>query len=59
MEKIPECCKVSSLKEYLKKLDCDPYFYLENNRIQISLYNPEIDKIPKEFDFRLVGDYRS
>ena len=49
--------KVTPLDKYLKKLPCEPFFYLENNRIIVSLDNPEYF-VPHKTDSRPVF-YRS
>ena len=52
--------RVKSFYEYLKHLDCDPFFYFgkDNSRVEISLDNPQMPKITAKTDCRRVL-YRS
>ena len=45
--------RVTPLNDYLKELDSDPFFYFENNRVEISLDNPA-EKVPKKTDSRPI-----
>lgn len=60
LDKVPDFMlpRVKALSKYLREIDCDPFFHYENNRIEISLDNPEMDKIVVEIDHRPVL-YRS
>ena len=44
--------KVVPLDDYLKKISCDPFFYLSKNTglIEVSLDNPKDPKIPARTD---------
>ena len=44
---------VIPLNNYLKELDSDPFFYFENNRVEISLDNPA-EKVLKKTDSRSI-----
>ena len=44
---------VTPLDGYLKELDSEPFFYLENNRVEISLDNPAY-KVPQKTDSRPI-----
>lgn len=60
LDKVPDFMlpRVKALSKYLREIDCDPFFHYKNNRIEISLDNPEMDKIVVETDHRPVL-YRS
>ena len=45
--------RVTPLNDYLKELDSDPFFYFENNRVEISWDNPA-EKVPKKTDSRPI-----
>ena len=54
MNRLPDVLidKVVSLDDYLKKIDCDPFFYLSKNTsiTEVSLDNPEKPKMPVRTD---------
>lgn len=54
LEKVPDFMRpeVNVLDRYLKELHVEPLFYFENNRVEISLDNPEMEKIPVRTDYR-------
>ena len=56
LEKVPDFMKpeVKVLDRYLKKLHAVSFFYFENNRVEISLDNPEMEKIAAVTDHRPV-----
>ena len=62
LEKLPGSMvpKVKPLNEYLEHTDCDPFCYWDrrNNRVEISLDNPNMPKITAKTDYRPVH-YRS
>ena len=49
--------KIGTLDEYLKKVPCKPFFYFKDDRIFVSLDNPDYS-VPKKTDSRPVL-YRS
>ena len=61
-EKLPDFMvpRVKAFDEYLKQIDCDPFFYFDkdSSRVEISLDNPQIPKITARTDCRATL-YRS
>ena len=55
LEKLPDFMlpRVKALNKYWKELNCDPFFYFENDGIEISLDNPKMEKITVATDHRL------
>ena len=49
--------RVVTLDAYLKKMNCDPFFFLSNKTrlIEVSLDNPYEDKIPVKTDYKLIS----
>ena len=48
---------VVPLDAYLKKMNCDPFFFLSNKTrlIEVSLENPYEDNIPIKTDYKFIS----
>ena len=59
VEEVPDYFveRVVPLDAYLKKMNCDPFFFLSNKTklIEVSLDNPYEDKMPVKTDYKLIS----
>lgn len=55
---LPDCVsrRFTTLNKHLRSINYDPFFYWDkkNNRVEISLDNPNMPKIPNKTDYNIV-----